>query len=73
MGSLHGFSGAKNAHEPTGTFNVHRSTFNGKPSTINLPTINRFMGSVDGLWSVQTAHEPGRAKGSSEFRVQSSE
>jgi hypothetical protein len=28
------------------TFNVQRSTFNGRPSTINLPSINRFMGST---------------------------
>jgi hypothetical protein len=34
-----------NALEPTGTFNVQHPTLNGKPSTINLSTINRFMGS----------------------------
>jgi hypothetical protein len=46
MGSSHGLSTVHYAHEPVGTFNVQRLTFNGKPSTINLATINRFMGSV---------------------------
>jgi hypothetical protein len=46
MGGTHGLSAVHDALEPAGTFNVQRSTFNGRPSTINLPTINRFMGSV---------------------------
>jgi hypothetical protein len=70
MGSSHGLSSVHSAHEPAGTFNVQRSTFNGKPSTINLPvptinlatinlaTINRFMGSTHGLPSVHHALEP---------------
>jgi hypothetical protein len=44
MGSVHGLSAVHYPLEPKGTFNVQRSTFNGKPSTINLPTINRFNG-----------------------------
>jgi hypothetical protein len=44
MGSVHGVAAVHNALEPAGTLNVQRSTFNGKPSTINLSTINRFMG-----------------------------
>jgi hypothetical protein len=41
MESPHGLSSVHNALEPTGTFN-------GKPSTINLSTINRFMESAPG-------------------------
>jgi hypothetical protein len=50
MGSVHGLSSVQNALEPTGTFNgkrstrnVQRETFSGKPTAINLSTINRFM------------------------------
>jgi hypothetical protein len=46
MGSVHGLSAVHSALEPAGTFNVQRSTSNRKPSTINLPTINRYMGSA---------------------------
>jgi hypothetical protein len=41
------------------TFNPQRSTFNG--TTINLPTINRFMGSVQFHWNCIMPMNPGSA------------
>jgi hypothetical protein len=51
MGGFHGHSAVHKALEPAGTFNVQRSTLNGKQSTINLPSINRFMGSGQFHWN----------------------
>jgi hypothetical protein len=68
MGSIQFLFELHNAHEPTGTFNVQRSTLNVQPST------SRFMGSPLGLASRHDALEPGgRPKGvqSSKFKAPS--
>jgi hypothetical protein len=53
------------------TVNGQRSTFNGRPSTIDLATIHRFMGSAPGHVFMKGGLEAMRARGSSEFKVQS--